>query len=108
MLHESSISPGPRVQANAGLTAFHVAVAQVKVFEKTIAEVADRQEQVVDAQARKGEELRQKIRQQVAEARGGADVLVEGSENAPANAPAQDSAPEANANAPGNKVNLEV
>jgi len=76
----------------------------VKVFEETLEDVTRRQEQVVDEQARKSEAQRQKVREQIAEARGGVDVVVERSENAPAENPA----PVADSNGQGNKVNLEV
>ncbi|MCH7937041.1 MAG: hypothetical protein IH994_08120 [Proteobacteria bacterium] len=104
MLNASPISIGLLVRANVGLTAFRVAAVQAKVFEKTLEEVTDRQEQVVNEQARKSKALRQKVSQQAAEAQGGVDVVVERSESAPANDPA----PVANANAQGNKVDLEV
>ncbi len=104
MLHESSISAGSPARANISLTAFQVAVAQVKVFEKTLEDVADRQAQVTDEQAQKSEAQRQKVRQLIAEARGGVDVVVERSENAPAENPA----PVTDPNPQGNKVDLEV
>ena len=101
MLHSGSISSGSPVQANVGLTAFQVAVAQVKVFERTLKDVADRQERVADEQAEKSEAQRQKVRQQIAEARGGVDVVVERPENAPAENPA----PVTNANGQNNQDN---
>ncbi len=104
MLHESSISAGTPVSANVGLTAFQVAVAQGKVFVKTLSDVTQRQEQVVEEQARKSEAQRQKVRQLIAEARGGVDVVVERSENAPAKNPE----PVTDVNAQSNKVDLEV
>ncbi len=104
MLIDNSISAGSPARANVGLTAFQVAVAQVKVFEKTLEDVADRQERVADQQAQKSEAQRQKARQLIAEARGGVDVVVERSENAPAENPA----PVTDVNAQNNKVDLEV
>ncbi len=71
MLNDSSITARPPVQANVGLTAYQVAAVQAKVFVKTLSDVTQRQEQVVDEQARKSEAQRQKVRQQVAESRGG-------------------------------------
>lgn len=104
MLNESSIIARPPAQANVGLTAYQVAAVQAKVFEKTLSDVTHRQEQALDEQARKSEEQRQKVREQIAEARGGVDVVVERSETAPAKNPA----PVPDVNAQRNKVDFEV
>lgn len=104
MLNDSSITARPPFQVNVGLTAYQVAAVQAKVFVKTLSDVTQRQEQVVDEQARKSEAQRQKVRQQIAEARGGVDVVVERSENAPAENPAPVTAD----NAQSNKVDFEA
>ena len=106
MLNVSSTTTPLPVQANVGLTAYQVAAVQAKVFEKTLSDVTRRQEEVVDEQARKSEAQRQKVREQLAEARGGFDVVVESSENASAEKPAP--TPVTDDKAQGNKVNLEV
>ena len=104
MLIESSITARLPVHANVGLTAYKVAAVQAKVFVKTLSDVTNRQEQVVDEQARQSEAQRQKIRQQVAESRDGVDVVVESSENVPAENPTsvRNAAPQ------GNKVDLQI
>ena len=106
MLNESSIFTRPPVQANVGLTAYQVAAVQAKVFEKTLSDVTRRQEQTLEEQARKSEEQRQKVREQIAEARGGVDFVVERSESVPAKNPVPTPGTEVNPQT--NKVNFEV
>jgi len=73
-LATSSLSRGP---ADAGLTAFRVAVAQAKAFEKTIEEVSKRNEQDNESLARDAEEQRKRVRENLAQSRGGLDIVVE-------------------------------
>ncbi|NQU61177.1 MAG: hypothetical protein HQ512_08615 [Rhodospirillales bacterium] len=82
MLNESSTSAGSSAQASVGLTAFQVAVVQAKAFEKTLEEATNRREQEISALAKKAAEQRQKVRENLAEQRGGVDVVVESSNNA--------------------------
>ncbi|MDA0305571.1 MAG: hypothetical protein O3B76_04700 [Proteobacteria bacterium] len=106
-LATSSLSRGP---ADAGLTAFRVAVAQAKVFEKTIEEVNKRQEQDNESLARDSEEQRQRVRENLAQARGGLDVVV-GNDNAQSASSSQPAVEAASASASASKgqgVNIEV
>ena len=103
MLSKIATSAVSRAPADAGLTAFRVAVEQAKVFEKTLEEVSDRQEKETEFLVRKAEEQRQKVRENLAQVRGGLDIVVEND-----NSQSSQAAPEAEPASKGQEVDIEV
>jgi len=91
MLDDRSTTAVLTAPANAGLTAFQVAVVQQKVFEKTLQEVSEKQELAAEVQARKSEAQRQRIRERIADLRGGVDVVVDDSPSEKASGASEDS-----------------
>ena len=102
MLIGNANSAASTAQANVGLTAFQIAVVQAKVFEKTLEEVSDRADQTAKELERKAVEEQKRVRERLAQARGGVDIVVDGADTSksaatkdanaqnPAEAPAQD------------------
>ncbi len=103
MLSRINTVPVSRAPVDAGLTAFRVAVAQAKVFEKTIEEVNNRQVEQTEELVRKAEEQRQKVRENLAQVRGGLDIVVE-NDNSTTSQPA----PEAEPASKGQEVDIKV